>query len=411
MKIGELAKKYKISKDTIRYYVEKGLLLPNKSGAQMNFTQREREDLELILKYKDLQFQLKEIKELLSLRRMSNLIEPDTIQACKKIMLQKKEENQDKIEQLQKANKSIDEEVTELMLSKGMNKKSMGVPLMALHYLACPHCQHKLTVCNADLFEDSILEGKLSCACGYQAEIHNGIIETKNIYTGNYDSPDLKRGLYRNVGEEFLTGFQKCSDMVYKEVKALDLKNKVVMETNINGYFFLYNHFKELEHDCLYIITDKYAEILSMYKNLIEQLNLPLNIMFIADASNQFPILSNSVDVLIDFYGSNEHFLYYKENFIKVYKKFLKDSGVIKGAMMGFYRNSPSLKNVPVKYPESAKNALNIDEVLAEYQREHMKIYKELVADIKKTYDRYSFACHEEGDSLLIYYYEAIRGV
>ena len=38
MKIGELASRCQVTKDTIRYYVEKGLLIPFKKGAQMDFS-------------------------------------------------------------------------------------------------------------------------------------------------------------------------------------------------------------------------------------------------------------------------------------------------------------------------------------------------------------------------------------
>ena len=69
----------------------------------------------------------------------------------------------------------------------------------------------------------------------------------------------------------------------------------------MNGYFFLYNHFKDLNNDCTYIITDKYLEIIQAYKERIERLGLPLNMVMIADNSMKFPLREKSVDVMISF--------------------------------------------------------------------------------------------------------------
>ena len=61
MKIGQLAKLCGVSVATIRYYVSMGMLIPNDSSAQYDFSEREVEDLNLILKMRKHQFKLKEI--------------------------------------------------------------------------------------------------------------------------------------------------------------------------------------------------------------------------------------------------------------------------------------------------------------------------------------------------------------
>ena len=73
--------------------------------------------------------------------------------------------------------------------------------------------------------------------------------------------------------------------------------------SKMNGYFFLYKHFNRLPTDCLYIIVDKFPETLRTYKKLLEQLNLPLEILFIADNSVNYPLRERCVDLLISFFG------------------------------------------------------------------------------------------------------------
>lgn len=409
MKIGELAKTCGVSKDTIRYYVEKGLLIPFKKGAQMDFTDREYEDMQFIQKMKQMQFSIRDMQVILTLRRMSNFIEPDTIKAYEDILNQKKQELSEEITLLQKAYDTVDQELVKYASLKNAKAKAMGVPLMALSYLYCPHCGRQLMVQNAQISNNCVDEGELICSCGYHAQITGGIIDTGNRYTGKYDRPDLKRGLYRDVGEEFVTGFQKSSDLVYNRLSELNTQGKIVMETNINGYFFLYNCIQNVEKDCLYIITDRYPEMLRMYKQLIETLKLDLNILFLADDSDHFPIKDGCVDVLLDFYGSNEQVIYKQRSFIQEYGRYLKESAVVLGALFGFEGNSVSVHQVPKYYPECSAIALDVRKMLHTYEEAGYGIQAAEVAVSLQTYHKYSFACHQDGEKLLQYYYEASK--
>lgn len=66
MKIGEIAKKYKISVRTIRYYEELGLLKSEREASNVrSFNNKEIERLELILLFKGMHFTLNEIKDIL----------------------------------------------------------------------------------------------------------------------------------------------------------------------------------------------------------------------------------------------------------------------------------------------------------------------------------------------------------
>lgn len=407
MKIGELASRCQVTKDTIRYYVEKGLLIPFKKGAQMDFSEREKNDLLYIQRMKQMHFTVREMQEVLTLRRLSNLIEPDTIAAYERILKQKKTEIVTEISELKQAYRMVEQELREFRVGRENGGQPLGVPLRALELLCCPHCKKQLRVSGAQITGRYIESGELSCDCGYRAKISDGIVDTGNRYTGQYDSPDLTRGLYRDVGEEFVTGIQRCSDLVMDRLTEEVLDGRVVMETNINGYFFLYNHIRELEPRCLYIITDRYPEMLAMYKRLIETLGLELDLLFIADDSEFFPLQEGCVDLLLDFYGSNEQVLYKQNSFIQTYGKYLKEDALVLGALFGFERNSQSIKKVSSRYPECSSIALDAGAMIAACEKAGFLTSEQLVAVCHKTYDKYSFACHQEGEKLLQYYYEA----
>lgn len=65
--IGDLAREFNISTRTIRFYEAKGLIGPERAGANRVYTRRDRARLLLILRGKRLGFSLNTIKEYLDL--------------------------------------------------------------------------------------------------------------------------------------------------------------------------------------------------------------------------------------------------------------------------------------------------------------------------------------------------------
>lgn len=408
MKIGELAARCHVSRDTIRYYVELELLLPSREKAQMDFGERELSDLRYIQKLKQMHFQLREIQSIISLRRMSHLADASAQKAYRKILLNKQEALKEEAQALSETQQMLAEMIANLPREQRELGNTCGVPLCALPLLRCPDCRKALAVCNASIFNNEVMDGELVCSCGYRAKIEDGIVLTQNRYLGAYDRPDLKRGLYRNVGDRFAACFQRASDKVASALNVIEEKQKnglVVMETNINGYFFLFDYFHKCNPDNLYIITDRYPEMLRMYKDLIERREKALKILFIADDSLHFPLAENCADVIIDFFASNEQFLYKKEPYVAAHLPYLRPSGELLGTLFGFDSNSKSVQNVPLKYPECAPNALDYKAMLKSCRTPGRQLQTELIGTVEETYDQYSFACHVTGENLSVCFY------
>lgn len=419
MKIGELAQRCGVSQATIRYYVRTGMLIPNDSGAQYDFTQRELQDLQLILKMKQQHFNLKEIQDYLVLTRHSNFIEPDTIDACLALWEAKRAEIYEQITQLQQSIRDIDQEIIQLRSQTARPVRKTGVPLSALSLLACPHCGRSLMVEHALIQEDYVGSGLLRCSnpdCvpGYQAEIQQGIIKTGNVYTAPYDSPDLRRGLYRDMVPSFSSALQKCSDFISKKLGQYDLHGKVLLEANINGFFFLYQHLDTMPEDCICVIIDKYPETLEMYKSLIEQMECKVRILYIADAGERFPLRDSCVDLYISYFGEGEYLLYHKHCFLQDAVRHLKPSAKILGSLLSYDKDSLSRKKLAEKYPEGSERKHQAGYAREDYQALgfRMELTEAGSTTDSGTY-QYSFECHVRGEPLRIYYYMAApdRGI
>ncbi len=406
MKIGKLSALSGVPKDTIRYYIKIGLLLPKLQGSLLDFTQRDIDDLEIIKKLKTMGFSLKEIQHVFSLRFFSNWVEPEIINEYIYLLQKKQSQLTLEIKSKQKSHQIISEEINKLTDINQGKRNKLGVPLMALQYLACPNCGTTLDIEQAKMNYKYINSGELSCICGYKARIENGIVLTQNLYIGEYDKPDLKRELYRNLNEEFSIHFRTCSDLLINKLRNLSIQPKVALEANINGCFYLYNHLKELKTDCLYIFIDKFPETLFMYKELIELLGLELNILFIADASTSYPIKHHCVDLLISFFGENEHMLYHENTFLRDTQKYYTPDFYILGAFMAYTQHARSKRLIQKKYPECSSQTHSFEYLHGIYSSIPNKTFEfKYIGDVLKSSDNYAFSCHVPGETLKIYYF------
>ena len=91
MRIGKVSELYHISVDNLYYYIKYGLLVPPRPKGQYVFDQATLKDLEWILELKELDFSLREIHIILSLKRISGLADPQDVEELKAIYTGKRD--------------------------------------------------------------------------------------------------------------------------------------------------------------------------------------------------------------------------------------------------------------------------------------------------------------------------------
>jgi len=189
--------------------------------------------------------------------------------------------------------------------------------------------------------------------------IRDGILVTGNRYEGAYDSPDLDRNLYRTMTGEQTKMYQISSDTMLQAISKIDLSGKVVAETFINSLYLLFNHYEELPDDCIFIVMDKYEEILRMYKDKLASLGSNKNILFIADASKNFPLKDRCVDLMLDYFSVNENDIYFTSHYYDSMDHYLKADALVLGTMMVLQKNSKSRKHYHEHYPEGSADCMD----------------------------------------------------
>ncbi len=208
MKIGQVAKKYGLSIDTVNYYVSYGLLVPPRKGGQRSFDERTLKDLELILRLRGMEFSLQEIHRILSLYRISLLASRQDAAELQAIYEKKRRFCMDERKRLLNVAKKLDGMISELQRRGDGGGRATGVPLSMLDLLRCPECGGTFEINGASMNQRYIFSGECRCACGYSAEIRNGMLITPIRNKDKYDKPDTEREMYKNLPPSLLSLFQ-----------------------------------------------------------------------------------------------------------------------------------------------------------------------------------------------------------
>lgn len=360
LRIGQVSKKYGISVDNIYYYINYGLLVPQRPGGQYVFDQQTLSDLELILELKEMNFSLKEIHKVLSLYRISGLAVSQDIEDLRKIYNTKL--NQLKVEKrrMEQNISALERKISQLNAMLPESTASAGVPVSMLGLLCCPECGGSFALEDVSMDMRYIFHGSLKCSCGYAAAIDNGILLTPNKNKDRYDTPDLERKLYKDLPPALISLFQRSYNWMSEKLSSMELSGKVVLETYINAWFFMHNNQQHLDPAGRYIVVDKYPEMLSMYKSLMERQGCGLDILFIGDSSTRLPLNPGCVDLNIDYFAVNEHNFYHDTFLYDELALYMKKDALKLGTYFYFENGRKSMENLLREYPTCSENNFSL---------------------------------------------------
>lgn len=338
MKIGEFANSNKVSKDTIRHYMDLGLIIPEKQGGQYCFDDRCQKSLEEILNLKDMGFTLNEIKTIFLFRLLGNLTHYQQDEYYRTLFVDKYENISKEIDNLTSIRNRLKEKIEDLSLYEGKEKLTIGIDISVLNIFKCLKCKGQLAILDGTIKDNQILDGKLKCNCGEEYSIENGILMVNNNYN------KFQRGFGHNYIAEYinatdynyLDNIYKSIDWVRKKIDFNDLKNKVILELGSGVGFSLRNIFNELPDDCIYIAVDHDISRHKFLKNMLERADTKKNIVFICADFLQIPIKHKSVDILLDFSGTSNYCFEHDEFLLKLVDNYVKDKAYLIGTYILF---------------------------------------------------------------------------
>ncbi|GAB6550288.1 MULTISPECIES: MerR family transcriptional regulator [Bacillus] len=317
MKIGKFGELNNISIDTIRHYMDLGLIIPEKKGGHYFFDEYCQTDLKLILHYKELGFSLNEIKELFFYKNLAKSMNYEKDIFYQSLFKLKYDKLEQEIELLEKKRDKLKEVLHDLLLTTETSNSIIGIDLSVLHLLTCSRCSKKLILQDGIVTNNQITEGKLICNCGEEYIITSGIITAGKSFKTNERTSleDTISDYIYETDNAYLENMLKEGEWAKKKLIHLDLNNKLILDIGSGLGFFLRNIYEDLPEDCLYIAVDRDLNKLIFLKDVLARRNPKRNILFICADFLNIPIQNRSVDIVIDHSGTS-NYSFEHENFL-----------------------------------------------------------------------------------------------
>lgn len=314
MRIGEFSQLHHVSTDTVRFYVNEGLLVPIKDGYHYQFDQQCSADFSNIIQLKNAGFSLQEIKFLILSENVSRYALDEQTAKCRELFLRKHRELTASIEQLNLAKSFLEKKLESLSQLPPPDQIKTGVSLSLLPLLACPHCHSQLLLQSNCIEQGLILSGTFICpGCGYTLEVSDGILEARspeqviNSYS-SYDhfitdaDPNLMVSILQNV--------KWMKPYLYQGTPNV----KVIMELGSGFGFFLRNTCDMIPDDAVYIAVDYDIRRHRFLQKALQNCSCRKNIVLLCCEFGEIPICPHAVDQLIDF-GATTDLAWYRPDF------------------------------------------------------------------------------------------------
>jgi DNA-binding transcriptional MerR regulator/uncharacterized protein YbaR (Trm112 family) len=337
MKIGEFAEKYNISKDTVRYYIDNGLIIPEKIHNRYHFDKTCEKSMDFILQFKKMKFTIEEIKHILTYMRMM----PKTGKAETEYLLsiinnkinevlKEKKQYEIAINELEKVKNDFEKEIKEAKT----HYSTYSIPIDILHFLACPKCQKSLKLNNASIENNKIEHGDLYCECGYEAKIENGMIVTedsdKESFHKSYDEELSYKSIVDDNDSEYLSFLMAPSYWMEKRANLEDLNDKNILLARPIGHEIPYRFVENVKNANIFIVDYQYLRMKGLKKRMEKtDLSTSSNIVFMAFDYLTIPIKNKSFDYIFDLSGMINYVSNTNKSPLKNFYNILKNNGYI----------------------------------------------------------------------------------
>ncbi|MED4582637.1 MerR family transcriptional regulator [Brevibacillus choshinensis] len=358
MKIGTFAKLFHVTTDTVRYYIELGLLIPDKKNIHYQMNQLCLDDMAFITELKKFHFSLQEIHHVLSYRRVTNFSDHEDIDYYNNLLIDKKNQLIKEKDDISNAILSIENAVQSSSPSS-KEENFTGIPFSFVHLFYCPKCHVPLEMKNVTIKEVYIHTGSLTCNCGYHAAIEEGIIITSNLYeTSPYPSYFYDKETIQELNPSMINLFEKSNLWLQKVLQNADLKNKLIVETNVDAVVSLPKYIDLLETSAYYVFSGYSLAMLKKLKKRIERMNSKLNVLYILNSDLNLPLKPHCIDVFVDSFTANDFSLLNPQFPIHVLNNYFHSSSTIVGGYSYYDSSAKSLKNITALYPNSHEHIL-----------------------------------------------------
>jgi len=358
MKIGEFAKKFDLTKETIRFYTEQQMLLPLKHRHYYDYNKECEKDLSDILQLKEMGFSISEIKEMLNYQRIKKAYPEidDMIKSYYKHQLETIEKQ--KIE-LANREEKIRKSLETIEKNRVQKTVQSGIDLSLINLLYCDTCATPLKIKKGDIKEGALKEGVLNCNCGKEYEIKEGIIfledadlEKPESCVKNNDDCEVK------FPKEYIASMVTVENWLNERINADTKNHEILLDIRTICGVYGTSMMKSIkDKNILYIGVERNFNFLKRAKHRMDQVEKNVKTLFFCGDIRKLPIKAKTVDKVVDVYGSMADMRETGDFKLKEKINLLKKGGK-------FYGIFTNIRNMNIENPIQLLRSLDINEIM-----------------------------------------------
>ena len=347
MKIGRFSKMGHVSVDTVRHYIDLGLVVPEKIGAHFEFDELCSKDLAHVLQLKDMGFQLKEIQRIFAMIRLGAATPKSEVtyiieEFQERIRAIESEENV-----LAMRKNTIHAKLEELKALTFKESVEIGVSLNQLSLLACRKCKSSYVPIDAHIQKSYIIEGQLGCNCGTILEVKRGIVVGDTFFKKPSSKMDLNmqeayEDYVKSTDQDFLDELYKSMDWIKKKINNRENGGSNLLELGVGSGMFLRHFINDLNQQDVYIAVDHDYERLLSLKAMLEANGVEKKLLLICSDFLSMPLIENVADIVLDLSGSVHYAFDHNEPLLPLISPWVKSETFVMGAYIVFdhlYKN------------------------------------------------------------------------
>ncbi len=364
MKIGEFAKRNNITQDTIRHYIDLGLLVAEKQGSQYKFTEEDSGDLEDIVLLKQLDFSLTEIQEIFCFYRLEGEKSDDFRSFYLSLLERKREQVRNEQLKFQEIDVRIRNRIHELKKDEFNKKGSIGFPITSTSLLQCPDCKTALDIRGGTIEKNMLMEAIFHCECGYIASIENGVY-IDQAAVGKKKQIPPKRDFLEAASPKYINYLYNGTSTLIDYLQLHGDHPRYIMELDNCVGRFLMQYIDLLPKDCTYILICHDKERIANMKKNIELQQEHNNFIFFCCEFDRLPLTPASIDIIVDHWMSKTYAKTADKDLLNIVSPFLKQEGLLIGAYPHLGSQCKDYLHVPLKLRE----LFNRDKMLDKLQQ------------------------------------------
>lgn len=339
MKIGKFAENNGITIDTVRHYMDFGLIVPEKRGGQYFFDSKCQKDIEDVISLKNMGFTLNEVKKIFLFKGFGSFTSYQENEYYRGLYINKHENILKQIIELESYKNNLEKKLGELSENSTNKNYTMGIELRALGLLKCIRCGRELTLESGTISSNAIVHGRLVCGCGENYPIEDGI-----LFSEGYKAKEISEGngiasiaeYINETNADYLQQLYVGLEWCHRKIDFNMLQNKIILELGTGSGFFLRHIYGDLPENCIYIAVDHDIARHKFLKHMLERANCKRNILFICSDFLKMPLKYNIADVIYDISGSSNYGFEHENFLLRLMEKYMKENSYLLGSYILF---------------------------------------------------------------------------